>query len=396
MSGPLVRIRPKRARPFFARHPWVLASSIAGLEHDPRPGDEVRVTSAEGVFIARGLFNPESRIPVRLYRWEDTPLDAEFWRSRILDALSLRRDLLGSYKPSEACRLIYSEADGLSGLVVDAYDRWLIAQFGSRALWGRRDQIGPFLRELADAEGVILRFDSAMSRSEGVSPSPLPEILGDVPDSPVRFFEDGLEFAVNLGSHQKTGFYLDQRENRRAAAQYAAGRDVLDLYTYTGAFALHAARQGAKSVLAVDSSGPAIEHARLNAQRNGITGVTFLEDDVFRSLQRLRDTGQRFGLVICDPPKFAPSQRDVDRALGAYLRLQRGAIDVLAPGGILVTCSCSGHVDRMSLQGVLAQAGELCGRHVQILEVRSQSADHPISAACPETEYLKCLIAHLP
>lgn len=395
MPGPRVVLRPKRARPFFARHPWVLAGSIDRVEGGPAPGDEVTVQSAEGQFVARGLFNPASRIPVRLYRWDEAPIDHEFLRARLHDALTLRRDVLRWYHPEGACRLVYSESDGLSGLIVDAYAGHLLVQFGSLALWTRRDAVLAAIAEVADPTSATARFDRAMLRAEGLDSAPDPVSLGSLPTGLVGFDERGLAFAVDLAADQKTGFYLDQRENRAAAARHAAGQHVLDLFCYTGAFALHAARAGAASVLAIDSSAHAIARAREHARLNGLANVEFIEDDVPRALQHVRASGRRFGLVICDPPKYAPTHRDLDRALGAYLRLNRAAIDALEPGGILATCSCSGHVDRWALQNVLAQAAELSGRTIQILEFRGQAADHPVSVACPESEYLKCLICRV-
>ncbi|GIW87306.1 MAG: 23S rRNA methyltransferase [Isosphaeraceae bacterium] len=396
MSGPRVILRPKRARPFFARHPWVLAGSIDRVEGHPAPGDEVAVWSAEGVWIARGLYNPASRIPVRLYRWEDAPIDGQFVRDRLGAAVALRREVLGWYQPDRACRLVYSESDGLSGLVVDAYAGHLLAQFGSLAFWLRRETILTALAEVAQPRSLTARFDRAQLRAEGLEKAPEPVCWGAAPSGPIRFEENGLNFVVQLDSGQKTGFYLDQRENRAAVARLAPDRRVLDLFCYTGGFALHAARAGAVAVEAVDSSRTAIDQARHHAQINGLEpAIRFVEGDGLRRLEVLRGGGQRFDLVICDPPKYAPSHHDLERALSGYLRLNRAVVDVVEPGGLLVTCSCSGAMDRWAFQNVLAQSAELAGRTIQILEIRGQAADHPIAVSCPETEYLKCLIARV-
>jgi 23S rRNA (cytosine1962-C5)-methyltransferase len=393
MSVPRVVLRPRRARPFFARHPWVYAPSIAQVDTEAEAGSEVALTSAEGLFVARGLYNPASKLAVRLYRWADAPLDDDFWRARLASALRLRSTVLGLDGPGTAARLVASEGDGLSGLVVDRYDRWLVAQFNSLALWTRRDGLVSLLMELTGAEGARVRTDPAMARLEGL---PVEDYaVGALPDAPVAIDQDGNRFLVDLSSGQKTGFFLDQRGNRRAAAAYARNRSVLDLFCYTGGFALSLARAGASGVLGIDSSEAALALARRNAEANGLDHVRFESADVSQKLDRLRAEGQRFGLVVCDPPKFARSARDLDNALSAYVRLNRGAVDVLEPGGILVTCSCSGLVDRAMFLGVLARVADLSGRDVQVLEQRGQAPDHPIAATCPETEYLKCVIAHV-
>jgi 23S rRNA (cytosine1962-C5)-methyltransferase len=385
-------LKPKRSRPFFAGHPWVFAGSIARVEGDPQPGDEVAVASHEGNFIARGLFNPRSAIRVRLYRWQDEPLDGPFWRSRVEAALRLRRDVLGLDGPRSACRLAFSEADGLSGLTVDRYDRWLVAQVTSLAVLRRWETLAPILVEVAGASGVLVRTDRAIAKAEGITLEPTWSV-GSAPEGPVEIDENGLTYAIDLEGSQKTGFYLDQRENRARVARFARDRRVLDLFCYSGGFSLAARGPGgAASVLGVDSSAPAIAQARRNAEKNGLADARFEESDVPSLLASLKARGERFDLVICDPPKFASAPKDVDSALKKYVNLNRSALDVLEPGGLLVTCSCSGLVDRRTFADVLAAVAERSGRTLQILEQRGQAADHPVSAACLETEYLKCFL----
>ena len=216
-------------------------------------------------------------------------------------------------------------------------------------------------------------------------------------EGPIVITENGLQFEVDLADGQKTGFYLDQRANRRAAASYAPGRTCLDLFCYTGGFALNLAAQGgATHVLGIDSSAAAITHARRNAQLNNLAErVEFQSADVFKALEALRASGRTFGLIVCDPPKFARNQRDIEAALNGYVRLNRAALGVLEPGGILVTCSCSGLVDRPTFQAVLGEVASLSHRPIRILASRGQPPDHPINVSCPETEYLKCLIARV-
>jgi len=388
-------LKPKRARPLFAGHPWAFAQSIARVEGSPEPGDEVAVVSHEGAFVARGLYNPSSAIRARLYRWDDAPLDDAFWRSRLEAAVALRRDVLKLDADDAACRLVFSEGDGLSGLTVDRYGRRLVVLFSSLALHRRRDAILDALRELTGAEGLIARPDRAVAREEGLDVGDV-KLVGDLPDGPATVVENGLTYQVDLLHGQKTGFYCDQRENRRAVAAYAGGRRVLDLFCFTGGFALNAAALGgAASVLAVDSSAPALATAAENARLNGASNVAFEQGDALKVLDRLQQAGERFDLVVCDPPKYAAHARDLPAALAAYVRLNRAAVGVLAPGGILATCSCSGLVDRATFRDVLARVGEQARRPVQILEQRGQGPDHPVSAACPDTDYLKCVVARV-
>src|SRR5438105_1233110 len=283
-SVPQVVLKPRRAQPFFGRHPWVYAGAIAAVAGAPADGAEVDLHADTGNFIARGLFNSQSKIRVRLYSWEpDRGLDADFFRARLDHAIRLRRDVLGLDRPGAACRLVFSESDGLSGLVVDRYDRWLTVQFTSLALAQRREMFAELLRELTGVEGIMLRTERGIGKLEGVELHDEP-LWGSLPAEPVAIEENGLRFLVNLAEGQKTGFYLDQRENRRAASRFAHGRTVLDAFCYTGGFGLCAARAEAASVEGVDSSLPAVELGRRNAELNGLTNVSFERADVFHHL----------------------------------------------------------------------------------------------------------------
>jgi 23S rRNA (cytosine1962-C5)-methyltransferase len=394
-SLPRVVIKPRRARPFFARHPWVFVTSIERVEGDPAPGDEVAVVSYEGQFIARGLFNHRSSIRVRLYRWEDTAIDEAFLAARLAEALTMRSDLLGLAAPRSAARLVFSESDGLSGLTVDRFDRWLAVQFTSLALYEKREFALAELARLTGAEGIILRGEKGIPSQEGLKVEEA-VVFGTLPDEPIEIVENGITYLVDLKAGQKTGFFLDQRENRRAAASHAKGRRVLDLFCYTGGFSLNALLLGeAVSTLGIDTSEKAIDLARRNAIANHAKSARFELADVFDTLENLRGSGEKFGMVICDPPKFARHPKALEDAVKGYLRLNRAAVDVLEPGGVLVTCSCSGLVDRTMFLQILGQVAELSNRPIQILEQRGQGADHPVSASCLETEYLKCVIARV-
>lgn len=393
-----VILKPRRARPFFGRHPWVFAGSVERVEGDPQDGAEVLVYSREGRFIARGLYNSQSQIRVRLYSWNPArELDAAFWRERLVAAVELRRRVLRLDDPAGAWRLVFSEGDELSGLVVDRYGVWLVVQLTSFALAQRIETLVGLLVELCQPRGIYLRTERGIGAAEGLSLTDGP-LWGDVPEQPVPIVENGLEFEVDIRTGQKTGFYLDQRDNRRAAAAYACGRRVLDVFCYSGGFALAAARAGATEVIGVDTSAPAIALARRNAERNVLPNVRFEIGDAFEAMQQLasdRAACEPFGVVILDPPKFARQARSVEDAVRGYQRANLLAIKLLEPGGILVTCSCSGHVSRDDFAAILGSVAEQTGRPIQFLAQLGQSPDHPVSASCPETAYLKCFVARV-
>jgi 23S rRNA (cytosine1962-C5)-methyltransferase len=393
MSARVV-LQPRRARPFYGRHPWVFAGAIAVVEGEPADGDVVDLVSHAGHFIARGLYNARSKIRVRLYCWEpDVPLDGAFFRGRLEAAIRLR-SLLGLDDPAGACRLVFSEGDGLSGCAVDRFGRWLVLQFTALGLAMRREIFIESLVELCSPEGIYLRTERGIRQLEGLELQDGP-LWGRVPEGPVRVEENGLSFLVNLTEGQKTGFYLDQRDNRQAVARLAAGRRVLDAFCYSGAFGLHAARAGATSVLGLDQSEPALELARANARLNGLENVAFERGDVFEQFDGLVARGEKFGLVILDPPKFARDRHAVEEALRGYRRLQALGLRLLEPGGVLVTCCCSGLIGMDMLVDLLAQLATEERREVQVLEGRGQAADHPVSVSCLESQYLKCLISHV-
>lgn len=389
-----VILQPRRARPFYGRHPWVYAGAIATVEGEPADGEVVELCSHTGQFVARGLYNGRSKIRVRLYTWDvDTPLDRTFFHSRLQDASALRR-LLRLDGPRQACRLVFSEGDGLSGLIVDRYDRWLAMQFTSLGLAQRREMFVESLAELLKPAGIYQRTERGIGQLEGLE-SRDELVWGEPPPGPIEIEENGLRLRVNLAEGQKTGFYLDQRDNRQATARLASGRRVLDAFCYTGGFGLHAARAGAASVLGIDQSELALQLARDNACLNGLANLTFVRGDVFERLDALVGRGERFGVVVLDPPKFARARHAVEEALRGYRRLQTLALRLLEPHGFLVTCCCSGLITMGMLEDLLAQLAAEEKRTVQLLERRGPAPDHPVSVSCLESHYLKCLIAHV-
>ncbi|MEN6496615.1 MAG: class I SAM-dependent rRNA methyltransferase [Thermoguttaceae bacterium] len=390
-----VVLKPRKARPFYGRHPWVLDSAVERVEGAPADGDIVDLVSDKGKFVARGVFNSRSRIRVRLYTWRSTEaLDEAFWRRRLEAAVRLR-SVLGYADPQGAARLVFSEGDGLSGLIVDRYADYLVIQVTSLGMVTRLPAIMENLAELVKPQGILVRTDRSVSKAEGLDPVDR-FAWGKAPDGPVLITDQGLRYHVDLAEGQKTGFYLDQRENRREAARYMRDRKVLDVFCYSGGFGLAAAALGgAQEVLGIDSSRKAIELAKTNAELNGLTNVGFEAADSFEWLEARVSAGQRYGGVVLDPPKFAGSRRGIDEALRAYHWLNRLGVELLEPGGILVTCSCSGHVTRDDFLDMLLGVAQQTGRDLQLLQVRGPSPDHPVMVTCPESEYLKCVICRV-
>jgi 23S rRNA (cytosine1962-C5)-methyltransferase len=390
-----VTLAPGREPPFQGGHPWVFSGAIASVAGAPADGDEVAVRASDGSFIARGLFNGRSQIRVRLYRWDDDALDASFFDERVRQAVSLRYGILGLGDDHGACRLVFSEGDGLSGVTVDRYGVHLAVQFTSLALASRRDVILDALEGAVSPRSMVLRTEKGILEEEGLELRDGP-LRGEVPQAPVEILEAGLRFAVDLRTGQKTGFYLDQRENRRRAAAYADGRVVADVCCYTGGFSIPLAAAGAASVTGVDASAAALELAAENAGRNGVADrISFARGDAFRWLEGEAAAGRRYGMIVLDPPRFARTRKGVRQALQAYHRLNRLALECLEADGILVTCSCSGRVTDDEFAGAVGRAGASARRRVQILESRGQAPDHPVSASCPESAYLKCLICRV-
>ncbi|HVJ83794.1 MAG TPA: class I SAM-dependent rRNA methyltransferase [Planctomycetia bacterium] len=391
-SMPTVTLQARKAKPFFGKHPWLFSAAIDRAPDVPA-GTQVRVLSFEKEFVAYGLYNPDSNIRVRLYSWEHgSPLDEAEVAARIRRAVKARTEALGLGDPAGACRLIYSESDFLSGLVVDRYADVLVVQMASKALAKFEPTITATLVELLAPRCIVRRVDKAVAELEKYDAGDA-TLHGAEPIEPFPVAENGLEWLVDVRSGQKTGLYLDQRENRMAFSRYARGRDVLDVCCYTGGFALTAMKHGGvKKALGIDSSGPAVRLAQRNAERNGLA-AEFLCEAALPAMQQLHREGRRFGAIALDPPKFARTTADLEAAIRGYDQLNKAALDLLEPGGILCTCSCSGRLSPGAFVQVLASAAQKANRPVQILEQRGQPADHPISAYCLETAYLKCLIA---
>lgn len=390
MSVPHVVLLPKKARPFYGRHPWVFPGAISHVEGDPEDGDEVLLIAHGGQAVARGFFNSQSKLRVRLYSWKpDVAIDRDFFHGRIGEAVRLRRDL-GLDDPEGACRLINSEGDGLSGLTVDRFADWLIVQFTSMGMARRQGMIVECLLDLVRPRGIYLRTERGIGSLEGLELHDGP-IWGEEPAGPIRIRENGLEIMVHLSEGQKTGYYLDQRDNRQFVAKLARGKSVLDAFCYSGGFGLHAAKAGAAKVLGLDQSEPALELARKNAQINQLP-AEFRKGEIFAELAKLKDAGEKFGVVILDPPKFARTRGAIEEALSGYRRLLTLGMELLEKEGYLVMCCCSGLITLDQLEELVQQVSTSLKKEVQILLKSGAAPDHPVEITCRESAYLKCLV----
>ena len=389
-------LKQGRDKPVRQRHPWVFSGAVAHLEGDPAPGDVVEVQSADGCWLARGYFNPHSQIVVRLLTWDPAEtIDAAFWRRRLQRAISARQDLLTSPQIT-ACRLVHAESDGLPGLVVDRYGDWLVVQFLTLGVEVRRELLTALLMEMWTPQGIYERSDVDVRSLEGLSPR-TGVLAGQEPPDLVEILEYGHRFLVDVKRGQKTGFYLDQRENRRLAASYCTGRTVLNAFAYTGAFGVYAAAHGAGPITHVETSADALALARRNMELNGYGGRDdeYVTGDAFQVLRRYREAGRRFGVVILDPPKFAHTQAQVSRAARGYKDINMLALQLLEPGGFLVTFSCSGRVSVDLFQKIVFAATVDAGRDAQIVWRLSQGPDHPVLLTFPEGEYLKGFVCRV-
>jgi 23S rRNA (cytosine1962-C5)-methyltransferase len=364
-------------------HPWIYSSDVA--EASGEVGDVVSVSDRRGNLLGRAFYNPRSEITLRIAERGDAPIDERWFKGRLERALEYRDSL---EIDADAYRLLHAEADGIPGLVVDRYGDYLVLQVGSAALERRLDWIVGSLKELLAPAGILLRADSTARKREGLDTTVHP-LSGEIPES-VVVREGRVRYRADLWKGQKTGAFLDQRENHLAAGRYASGR-VLDVFSFAGGFALHAARR-AETVEAVDASPPAIGAARANAALNGLVNITFTTANAFDLLRDRSDGWQKYDTVILDPPAFAKTKRDLPRARRAYKEINLRAMKLLVSGGILVTCSCSYHLSREALEDTLRSAAADVRRTMRVREWRGQARDHPEILTIPETRYLKCVV----
>lgn len=370
-------------------HPWIFSNEIAEIEGAPEPGGLVEITDERGAFLGKAYWNPKSLIAARVLTRGRDEIDTAFFVKRMERALRLRERLL----PGEgAVRMIYGESDQLPGLVVDRYGDVLVAQVLTLGMEARQEMIRAALEQVVKPRGVIRAADSALRALEGL---PIERALwwGEVPER-LEVSVEGFRVEVDPWRGQKTGLFLDQRLNRRLAEAHAKSRRVLDLFCYQGEWAMHAARGGAAGVLAVDSSQPALDAAARNFERNGLAGPArgfeLRRADAFDAARELERAGEKFGLVIVDPPALIKSRKHLAAGAKAYREVNRAAMAMLEEEGVLITCSCSHHLEDTLFRQVLIEAARAAHRPMRVLGWSGEGPDHPQLLAVPETHYLKC------
>jgi 23S rRNA (cytosine1962-C5)-methyltransferase len=393
-----VFLKRGREKPVRNRHPWIFSGAVARVDGDAVDGDLVQVADNRGQYLATGYLNRRSQILVRLLTWDaDESIGPDFWRRRLARSIAGRSDLAGGSSDAsrmDACRLVFAESDGLPGLIVDRYAGWLVVQSLTLGMARRQEEIVHLLAVLLEPEGIYARNDAAVRRKEGL----LLErglLWGMEPPELIEIVEHGHRFFVDLRQGHKTGFYLDQRVNRMKASVHCPGKDVLNAFSYTGGFGVYAGRAGARSVVNIDTSVEALALAEDNLALNGSSPQELVAGDCFQVLRHFRDEGRDFDLVILDPPKFAASQAQVRSATRGYKDVNLLAMQLLRPGGLLVTFSCSGLVSSDLFRKIVFGASVDAGRDVQIIELLGQGPDHPVLLTFPESAYLKGLVCRV-
>ncbi len=376
---------PGKEKRVYTRHPWIFRSDIARVEGSFTPGDIVSVFSDRGRFLARAFYNPMSQIALRVMSWQDEEIDRDFIFRRVHEAVEYRR----AFADLGSCRLIFAESDRLPAMIADAFGDVIVIQCLALGMERfKQDVVDALVAEL-HPRGVWERNDVPVRRLEGLEMT-TGLLYGSVPDR-VEMKENGIRFLVDVKEGQKTGFFLDQKENRAAIAPFVRGKKVLDCFTHTGSFALHAGHYGAREVIGVDISGYACEFATENARLNGLEDrVRFVEANAFDLLAEESRKGEKYDVIILDPPAFTKTRAAVDSALRGYKEINLRAMKMVEPGGYLVTCSCSQHVLPEMFRKMVSDAARDARVVLRQVEFRTQGKDHPILPAAPETEYLKC------
>jgi 23S rRNA (cytosine1962-C5)-methyltransferase len=391
-AEPRLVLKADRDKSLLRRHPWIFSGAVEYIDGAPASGATVAVRDAAGNFLAWAAYNAESQITARVWSWNEKDLiDKTFFRNRIAAALKARR-ALGLGRDSNGMRLVHGESDGLPGLIVDKYGDVLVMQLGSAGPEHWRDTLADILQELCSPVCIYERSDSDGRELEGL-PVRSGVLRGALPKH-VEVVEHGIHFAVDVAAGQKTGFYLDQRDNRALTGTLAADCDVLNCFCYTGGFSLYALRGDAKSVLSIDSSQEALQLAQANAELNGLdpSRAEWQCADVFEALRKLRDQNRKFDLIVLDPPKFAPTAAFAEKASRAYKDINLLGFKLLRPGGLLFTYSCSGGISDDLFQKIIAGAALDAGVDAQIVKKLHAAADHPVLLSFPEGAYLKGLV----
>ncbi|HRX83993.1 MAG TPA: class I SAM-dependent rRNA methyltransferase [Phycisphaerae bacterium] len=385
-GAPWVRLRSASTQTF------IYDRMVREAAPEAQPGDVVRVFDRHGALFGHALYNPKSRIALRMLNWDDTDVDEAFWRDALERAVRLRTDTLRLDTATNAYRLVHAEGDELSGLVVDRYGDVLSVEVFSRGIWDRAEMLLPMLHELAGTQHHRVEVDERVLKLEGFKATPV--YSGELPRS-VNITENGVRFRVDFATGHKTGFFCDQRENRVRLASLVHGANVLDVCCYSGGFGIYAKTRGeANEVTCVDLDEQAVEAARKNANLNQAR-VSTVHADAFGYMRQMHTNGRRFGVVVLDPPKLVFGKSDEGEGRKKYHDLNRLAAAVVEPGGVLLTCSCSGAVDREEFARLAIGAVRQAGRSCRILDYTGAGPDHPVSPRCAESAYLKALWLHL-
>ena len=383
-------LKPGREKSLARRHPWIFSGGVARVQGDPQSGETVAVCAQGGRFLAWAAYSAASQIRARVWSWhEQEPVNANLLRARVQTALAARKQLI----PGDAMRLVHGESDGLPGVIADRYGDVVVLQFLSSGAERWRAELADSVRELTGCACMYERSDADVRELEGL-PVRSGVLYGALPAAGVEIREHGLAYGIDVAHGHKTGFYLDQGDNRRRVGELARDRDVLNCFCYTGGFSLNALAGGANSVLSIDSSGPALEQAKDNLGRNHLDAARaeWLEADVFKELRHLRDQGRSFDLVVLDPPKFAPTAAFAEKASRGYKDINLLAFKLLRPAGLLATFSCSGGISADLFQKILAGAAQDAQVDASIVGHFNASADHPVLLSFPEGDYLKGLL----
>jgi 23S rRNA (cytosine1962-C5)-methyltransferase len=389
---PKLWLKPGREKSLRRRHPWVFSGAVERVEGKPEPGATVEILAARGETLGLGAYSPSSQIRARVWSFEaGESIDEEFFRRRLTRAIESRRSL-ELLEPRAACRLVFSESDGLPGLIVDRYGDYLVCQLLSAGAEAWRATIVELLGGLCGPRGIYERSEGGARHKEGL-PSRREVLAGAEPPRELEIAAGELRFFVDIANGQKTGAYLDQQRNRERVAAHARGADVLDAFSYTGGFAIACLAGGATTAVLVDSSAEALALAQRETAANAVAErCRFITANVFDELRALREQGARFDLVVLDPPKFVHSAEQVSAGSRGYKDINMLGLELVRPGGVLATFSCSGHVDAALFQKIVAGAAVDAGRTAQILERLAQPPDHPVATEFPEADYLKGLI----
>jgi 23S rRNA (cytosine1962-C5)-methyltransferase len=390
VRSPSIVLKPGRERSLLRRHPWIFSGAVASVERNPQPGETVAVRTAGGDVVAQAAFSAASQIRARVWSLDPADvIDDAFVARRVVTSAQRRAGLLDAH--TDSARLVFSEADGVPGLVADRYGDVVVCQITSAGAERWREACADALGSLTGVTSVFERSDAEMREREDI-PMRVGAMRGPEPPRELVAHERAWNFAVDVAEGHKTGFYLDQRDARDAVARIAVGRRMLNVFSYTGAFGIVAATQGATSVTSIDSSGPALAIARRNAQLNFVDVGEVIEGDAFTVLRGLRDRARQYDLVVLDPPKLAASAKHLDKASRAYKDLNLLAIKLLAPGGVLLTFSCSAAMTGDLFRKVVADAALDARRTVRVVGALRQAGDHPVPLSFPEAEYLKGLV----